>query len=106
MSVIKRFGIDFHSEGGALTLEAHEVTDDVDNINMGEEQTRSHPDGWTITGMVSEGFFCWVNKFSAKHPFYGSVSGDFEEKVVATSEEGFQDFIKNHPPVAWDYENI
>ena len=106
MAIVKRFGVDFTSEGGALTLDAHEVTADVDMISIGEKQTRTHPDGWTISGVVSEAFYCWVSEFEATHPIYGRVAGNFEEEVYADSEEGFDNFMEHHAPKAWDYENI
>lgn len=102
--VVKRFGIDFHSEGGALTLDAEEVSDDPDVI--GGIHTRSHGDGWIIRGQVCEDYFVWVNEFAARHPQLGAVWGDFEGVVFASSEEAFADFYAKHPPFAWDYGDI
>jgi hypothetical protein len=39
-------------------------------------------------------------------PVYGTVHGDFEEKIVATSEEAYNHFIKHHKPDVWDYQDI
>lgn len=101
--VVKKFGIDFFSSGGALTLSASEV-------RAGHEKsgthTRTHDSGWTITGEVHEDYYVWVNDFTATHPIYGSVSGDFEQEVEADSEEGFAHFWANHEPNAWDYWDI
>lgn len=101
--VIKRFGEDFHSSGGALTLNPSEVSD-VNRI--GGPYTRSHPDGWTITGVIHEDYYEWVNEFKAEHPHYGVIYGDFEDKVTASSEEAFQHFYENHKPEEWDYQDI
>lgn len=102
--VIKEFGIDFHSDGGALTLSVSEVTDNIDGYNKVYEKI--HPDGWHIKGKIIEDYFEWVNDFVAIHPEYGKVHGNFEYKVYADSEEGFKHFMKNHPPEAWDYGDI
>lgn len=72
-----------------------------------------HPDylgqndsGWFIRGDVMEDYYIWVNRFEAMHPVYGVVHGDFEEKIVATSEEAYNHFIKHHKPDVWDYHDI
>lgn len=90
--VKKKFGVDFDSPGGALTL--------------GESDIGSHADGWTIVGEVHEDYFLWVNDFIATHASLGMVWGNFEQEVVATSEEAFADFYVNHKPGAWDYWDI
>jgi uncharacterized protein (TIGR02996 family) len=101
--VVKDFGVDFHSAGGALTL----GVGDVSEADVGSgTHTRTHPDGWTITGEVCEDHYIWVNKFEASHADYGVVWGDFEGVVFATSEEGFRHFWQHHEPFAWDYHDI
>lgn len=102
--LVYEFGKDFFSNEGALTLSPSEV-DDHQDARTGTF-TRTHDDGWTITGEVHEDYYYWVNAFSAHHPQYGSVVGDFEDKVFADSEEGFQDFYKKHTPTAWNYQDI
>jgi hypothetical protein len=103
MKIIKRFGIHFYSDGGALTLPAEAVTEEL--MDSGTHQ-RTHASGWTIRGEVHEDWMVWVNSFEATHPVFGKVSGNFEEEVVADSEEGFADFYANHTPEAWDYRDI
>lgn len=101
--VVKKFGIDFDSDGGALTL------DGLDVCNTGAESgthTRTHEDGWTITGVIHEDYYVWVNYFEASHPVYGFVWGDFESEVFSTGEDTFFDFYGNHHPQAWDYHDI
>lgn len=68
--------------------------------------SRSHATGWTISGAVQDQGLLWVNEFSAVHPRYGRVWGDFETTVFADSEEGFDDFFEKHPPNFWDYHDI
>jgi hypothetical protein len=70
------------------------------------EDIGTHPDGWTVSGEINEDYFEWVNEFEASHPRYGRVWGDFEYEVHADSEEGFNDFVKYHPPHEWDYWDI
>ncbi len=66
----------------------------------------THSDGWTIEGEIMDDYYEWVNEFSARHPKFGKVWGDFEEVVYADTEKGYQDFIKHHPPTCWTYGDI
>lgn len=102
--ITKQFGKDFNSDGGALTLDVSEISEVGHKYNV--PQTRTHVDGWTIYGISHEDYYEWVNEFNASHPIYGNVWGDFEEKVFADSEEGFDHFYQNHQPHAWDYMDI
>lgn len=102
--ITKKFGVDFHSRGGALTLGRSEVCEDKTQEHG--THTRTHPDGWAITGELHEDWFVWVNDFEAHHPQYGRVWGNFEKEVYADSEEGFQHFYTHHQPNAWDYWDI
>jgi len=101
--ITKKFGVDFFSEGGALTLRAECVSSDP---NATGTHARTHDSGWTISGKIHEDYFLWVNEFFAFHPKYGMVSGNFESDVRADSEEGFAHFWKHHEPEAWDYSDI
>lgn len=71
-----------------------------------KESIGTHESGWTISGEVHEDYYYWVNAFEATHPVYGEVKGDFESTVEATSKEGYDHFIANHPPENWDYWDI
>jgi len=109
MPIVKKFfGVDFDSEGGALTLCPGEVYEgDVKGrIFTPKKYTRTHPDGWTISGVVYSDWRDWVNEFEASHPVYGRVWGNFQNEVYADSEEGFAHFYENHKPDAWDYSEI
>ncbi len=101
--IVKKYGKDFHSNGGALTLNKHEVSDVA--LQDGKS-TKTHNDGWTITGVIHEDDYYWVNEFSATHPRLGFVKGDFEKQVRASSEKAFKHFWKHHQPEAWDYGDI
>jgi uncharacterized protein (TIGR02996 family) len=89
---IKRFGVDFDSPGGALTL-------GPDDIGLGRS-------GWLVAGEVHEDYYEWVNDFAAAHPDLGVVWGNFESSVYATSEAAYANFYAAHPPEAWDYHDI
>ena len=99
---IYKFGRDFSSEGGALTLNPKEVG--VDNV-IGRH-TKTHLDGWTIEGEVVEDYYYWINEFKACHPKFGKVWGNFEDKVYTEKRSGFKDFYEKHTPEAWDYDDI
>lgn len=62
--------------------------------------------GWTIEGEVHEDWYEWVNFFTATHPVYGKIEGDFEDTVTAETHEAFEHFYKHHPPTEWDYWDI
>ena len=105
--ITKEFGKDFNSEGGALTLSPSEISE----IAVSEDDSRNvferlHPDGWKISGIVHADYYVWVNAFEAVHPTYGKVWGDFEDKVFADTEEGYNHFYKHHTPESWDYGDI
>ena len=90
--VIKQSGVDFHSSDH-LVLPFESMIDPIKYPhfpyrNMGDEPlnlsttvfSMTHPDGWTITGKVTdwEDFFQGVEDFIAHHPKFGSVSGNFD----------------------------
>lgn len=62
--------------------------------------------GWYIEGIIHEDYYEWVNYFKAVHPEHGIVFGDFEKTVYASSEEAFNQFLKDHPYNEWDYHDI
>lgn len=70
-----------------------------------ETYTRTHPDGWTITGEIYNDWYSWVIEFQATHPTYGRVwrTGD---TIYADSEAGFKAFTQNHPFSQFDYGDI
>lgn len=103
--ITKKFGVDFNSSGGALTLYSNEVMSGNQPVRE-EPYTKTHDDGWTITARVYEDYYYWINDFEAVHPKFGKVWGDFEHEVYADSEEGFKDFYEKHTPEEWDYGDI
>ena len=89
----------------ACTLPAEEVCENHDGVTTGMH-TRTHADGWAISGFVHEDWYCWVNDFEASHPTFGRVWGNFEEKVSADTAEGYAAFCEAHPSEFWDYYDI
>lgn len=88
-------------------------TFDVEKMNWkfeippcGRIFTRIHSNGWTITGNMSNDYYSWVEKFEAIHPTFGKIVGVVDDKIYATSEEGYEDFIKNHPITGMDLDDI
>lgn len=114
--ITKTYGIDYDENGllerpnnktlghQALTLSGLDVADT--NKETEGIHTKQHSSGWTITAELHEDWFVWINEFSATHPVFGIVFGDYESSIEADSEEGFLDFYKNHPPEYWDYWDI
>jgi len=66
----------------------------------------THDDGWTIEGVVCEDYYEWVNDFTATHPVYGKIEGNFEHEVTAESQLALDHFLKYHMYVEWDYADI
>jgi len=104
--ITKKFGIDFDSKGGALTLDPEYVGYWEVGCKEVKKYSKTHENGWTITAQVHEDYYHWINSFKAEHPELGKVRGDFEHEVFADSEEGYQDFYSKFPPEPWDYGDI
>lgn len=65
--------------------------------------------GWMLAGKVHEDYYEWINGFAAIKDDWGNddiVCGNFETEVWATSQEAYDDFIKNFPPEVWNYGDI
>lgn len=88
----------------AITLPTYYVTDD--DWRSEGTYSKTHDNGWTITGEIQEDYYVWVNEFTAIHPKYGKVWGNFEGIVYADSEEGFNNFYNYFQPQVWDYYDI
>lgn len=99
--IVKRFEVKGSS---AHTLAPEEIYENH-TFQCGGS-SRKHKDGWTISGVISEDYFYWVNDFVATHPDFGRVWGNFESEVFASTEAAFQDFFEGHSPEAWDYWDI
>ena len=51
-------------------------------------------------------YYRWVNDFVAKHPKYGTVRGNFESVVYATSKKAYKMFTEAFDVTEWDYQSI
>lgn len=80
--------------------------DDLEEYLHNSVQEHENESGWAISGKVKIDWFAWVNDFHAEHPDFGTVFGNFETGVYATSKEAFEHFYANHTPTAWDYGEI
>lgn len=87
---------------GFWTLSTEEVVEDDQIMQEGREYTKTHDSGWTITAKLNEDYFFWVGGFVAWHPVFGQVAGNFETRVFADSQAGFEDFVRNHPLCKFD----
>lgn len=96
-------GEDYVYKGGALTLPSNLLGTPTD---AGVEITKDQDSGWTITGVIHEDYYSWINDFYATHPKHGVVAGNFERKIYATDLDAFNAFISVHPPYEWDYGDI
>ena len=76
---IKESEINSFSANGALTLPA--------------ECVGQNDSGWKITAEIQGDYYEWVNYFEAKHPTYGKVWGNFEDKVLQIVKRGLTIFI-------------
>ena len=90
----------------AYTLYPSEVSEGCYTVNDGNVYTRTHKDGWTISGCITEDWFEWVNDFVATKSDGSFVKGNFEDEIIASSIKAVKDFLKNHTPSAWDYWDI
>lgn len=90
----------------ARTLGASQVFGPEHKSETGEF-SYTHPEsGWTITGEIISDWYYWVNGFTASHPIFGWVKGDYETEVCAKSRKAFAHFMEHHPADEWDYWDI
>ena len=95
-----------YASSPAYTLYPSEVADGGYTVNDGNVYTRTHKDGWTISGCIAEDWFEWVNDFVATKKDGSFVKGNFEYEIQASSVKAVKDFLKNHAPSYWDYWDI
>lgn len=88
-----------NENGGARTLLFNECDIDrvIDEVKRGT---------WTLKAVTHYDWYSWVNQFVAISEDYGIVAGDFEETVIASSQEALDNFLKHFPYEEWDYADI
>lgn len=63
--------------------------------------------GWLIHTEIQEDYYEWINEFCAiRLSDRAAVWGDFEDKVFASSQAAFDEFMQLFPPEVWDYWDI
>jgi hypothetical protein len=62
--------------------------------------------GWVVTGAICEDYYEWIEAFAAKHATHGIIQGDFNNKVIASSDYAFNHFLKHITPKKWDAMDI
>lgn len=71
---------------------------------------RTHPDGWTIKGVMCNDWYSWVEVFEATHPQFGKVWRTEEDAknhtVKATTREAYDNFVINHEFIGFCYDDI
>lgn len=101
MSVTKVCGFDypFPDEHHIWTLPLDCVIEykPGEKVKSGRYQRYHKESGWTIDGQLYQDYYCWVEDFKASHPIYGTLEGDFNCEVTASSDEAWHDFLKHHP---------
>lgn len=66
--------------------------------------SRTHDSGnWTISGIIHENYWLWVEDFEATHPKYGNIIGNFEKELIVDSIPAITHFLEHHPYKTWDY---
>ena len=75
-------------------------------VTLNPDFVGENDSGWVIAGDIIRDYYEWVNDFTATHPDYGKVWGNFEGYVYADSQEAYEHFLEHHRPDVWDYEDI
>lgn len=93
-------------QNGLVHTLRQECVTDIEYPDTSICHQKTHDSGWTISALLNDGDgYYYISEFEATHPVYGSVKGDFDILVIATSELGFNNFIENHPYDEWDYQD-
>lgn len=71
------------------------------------EYLENTKDSWTIKGEIHYDYYEWINEFVAYNSKTNEiVAGNFEEEVMASSEEALESFLKVFPYKEWNYSDI
>jgi len=69
-----------------------------------KQYSRTHKNGWTISGQIVEDWVSWVPFITASHKIYGIIYGDFSEEIIVVSDnpdKGLFHFLDNNIPLVW-----
>lgn len=69
-----------------------------------KQYSRTHKNGWTISGQIVEDYVSWVPFITAFHKNYGIIYGDFSEEIIVVSnnpDKTLFNFLDNNMPLVW-----
>jgi hypothetical protein len=69
-----------------------------------KQYSRTHKNGWTISGQIVEDWVSWVPFITAFHKIYGIIYGDFSEEIIVVSDnpdKALFHFLDNNIPLVW-----
>ena len=69
-----------------------------------KQYSRTHKNGWTISGQIVEDWVSWVPFITASHKNYGIIYGDFSEEIIVVSDNSDKalfHFLDNNMPLVW-----
>lgn len=71
-----------------------------------KQYSRTHKNGWTISGQIVEDYVSWVPFITASHKNYGIIYGDFSEEIIVVSDnpdKALFHFLDNNMPLVWKF---
>jgi hypothetical protein len=74
-----------------------------------KQYSRTHKNGWTISGQIEEDWVSWVSFITAFHKSYGIIYGHFSEEIIVVSDnpdEALFHFLDNNTPLVWNSWDI
>jgi hypothetical protein len=74
-----------------------------------KQYSRTHKNGWTISGKIVEDWVSWVPFITASHKNYGIIYGDFSEEIIVVSDnpdKALFHFLDNNMPLVWSSWDI
>jgi hypothetical protein len=73
-------------------------------LEYDKQYSRTHKNGWTISGKIVEDWVSWVPFITAFHKSYGIIYGDFSEEIIIVSDnpdKSLLHFLDNNMPLLW-----
>jgi hypothetical protein len=73
-------------------------------LEYDKQYSRTHKNGWTISGKIVEDWVSWVPFITAFHKNYGVIYGDFSKEIVVVSDNpdaALFHFLDNNTPLVW-----
>ena len=78
-------------------------------LEYDKQYSRTHKNGWTISGKIVEDWVSWVPFITAFHKSHGIIYGDFSEEIIVVSDnpdEALFHFLDNNTPLVWNSYDI